>query len=74
MRKIEKIEITSPFIKLDSFLKLANAAQSGGEAKIAIIEGEVSVNGEICTQRGRKLRPGDIVSFGGMEFEVTDAS
>jgi len=72
MRKRERIEIESPFIKLDSFLKLANAVQSGGEAKIAIIEGEVSVNGEICTQRGRKLRPGDIISFGEMEFEVAD--
>lgn len=59
------IAITTPFIKLDSLLKLADLVQSGGEAKTVIQDGQVTVNGEVCTQRGRKLRPGDRVTFDG---------
>lgn len=49
------------FIKLDSLLKLAGIADTGGIAKLMIQDGEVSVNGEICTQRGKKIRAGDVI-------------
>lgn len=68
---MEKISITTEYIKLDSFLKLAALAGTGGEAKYVIAEGLVSVNGEVCTMRGKKLHPGDKVSFAGNELEVT---
>lgn len=67
---MEKIEITSEFIKLDSFLKFAAATASGGESKTVIADGLVKVNGEVCTMRGKKLHPGDKVSFDSYEFEV----
>ena len=70
---MEQIEITTEFIKLDAFLKFASAVASGGEAKVLIADGQVLVNGEVCTMRGKKLRPGDVVSLGGAEFEVTGA-
>lgn len=68
---MEKISITTEYIKLDSFLKLAALTGTGGEAKYVIAEGLVSVNGEMCTMRGKKLHPGDKVSFAGNELEVT---
>lgn len=68
------IPITTEFIKLESFLKLANAAGSGGMAKNFIQNGEVEVNGETCTMRGKKLRPGDSVRFNGAEYLVADAA
>ncbi len=55
---------------MDAFLKLAALAASGGEAKQLISEGLVSLNGEPCSQRGRKLYPGDLVEFSGMEYRV----
>ena len=71
---MEKIEITTPFIKLDQFLKFSGAALTGGEAKDMVAAGIVSVNGEICTMRGKKLYPGTIVTIeaedGIFEFEV----
>ena len=62
---MKKIEITTEFIKLDQLLKFANVVGSGGEAKLAIQDGLVTVNGEICTMRGKKIRPGDRVELGG---------
>ena len=59
------VTITTPFIKLEALLKYAGLTGTGGEAKVRITEGEVRVNGETCTQRGRKLRPGDRVELGG---------
>ncbi len=56
-------KIDTDFIRLDSFLKMNDAVQTGGHAKIVIQEGEVRVNGEICTQRGKKLRSGDRAEF-----------
>ena len=53
--------IHTPFIRLDSFLKLNGLTLSGGQAKTLIQEGRVLVNDECCTQRGKKLRPGDLV-------------
>ncbi len=68
------VPITTEFIKLESFLKLANAVGSGGMAKNFIQNGEVEVNGETCTMRGKKLRPGDSVRFNGAEYLVADAA
>ena len=67
----QQIPITTEYIKLESFLKLANAVESGGMAKNFILNEQVSVNGEICTMRGKKLRPGDRVSFDGCFYKVT---
>ena len=58
-----EIEITTDFIKLDSFLKLAGVAQTGGQAKIMISENMVLVNGEVTNQRGKKLRKADIIEI-----------
>lgn len=59
----EKIYITTPFIKLDSAMKLSGIADTGGMAKMLIEDGLVKVNGEICTQRGKKLVDGDKILF-----------
>ena len=67
---MEKVAINTPFIKLDAFLKFSALTGSGGEAKNVISDGLVSVNGEICFQRGRKLYPGDIISFCGADLMV----
>lgn len=67
---MEKITIDTEYIKLDSLLKFAAVVGTGGEAKYVISEGMVTVNGETCTMRGKKLRPGDKVSFQGMDFEI----
>lgn len=69
--KAELIPITTEFIKLESFLKLCNAVETGGMAKTVIQEGEVKVCGLTCTQRGKKLRPGDTVTFAGQSWQVT---
>ena len=61
----EKIQITTEFIKLDALLKFANVVMTGGEAKQIIQDGEVLVNGEVCTMRGKKMRPGDVAEIGG---------
>ena len=61
----EHVQITTEFIKLDSLLKFAGVVGTGGEAKDAIQSGDVTVNGEICTMRGKKIRPGDVVELGG---------
>lgn len=64
------MKIDTEFIKLDSFLKAVDAVSSGGEAKIIIGEGMVSVNGEVELRRGRKLRPGDKVVLERKSFQV----
>lgn len=69
-KEIKKIEINSDFIRLDSLLKLCNAVMTGGHAKIVIQEGEVKVNNEICTARGKKIRVGDNVEFDKIIYEV----
>ena len=68
---VEEISIHTEFIKLQDFLKFANAVESGGMAKTVILAEDVLVNGEVCTMRGKKLRPGDIVSFNGGQWQVT---
>lgn len=67
------VSITTEFIKLESFLKLANAVESGGMAKNFIQNGEVLVNGEACMMRGKKLYDGDRVVFDGITYLVTHA-
>ena len=69
MKKVE-IAITTEFIKLDSLLKFAGAAEKGGKAKEAVQNGEVLYNGEVCTMRGKKVRPGDKVTYAGVEITV----
>lgn len=69
-KEIIKKEISTDFIRLDSFLKLCDAVQSGGHAKIVIQDGEIKVNDELCTQRGKKLRKGDKVEFEYKIYEI----
>ena len=69
MVKVE-VKITTEFIKLDSLLKFSGLTETGGEAKEIVQEGLVSVNGEICTMRGKKIRSGDRVSVEGYEIIV----
>ncbi len=66
----QKVAITTEFIKLDALLKFAGVAETGGEAKEAVQAGDVKVNGEVCTMRGKKLRPGDIVELSGVRLVV----
>ncbi len=66
----EKIAIREDFIRLDSAMKLANLVATGGHAKFVIQDGEVTVNGEVCTMRGKKLHKGDKVVFDGQGFEI----
>lgn len=66
----EMIKIDTPFIRLDALLKSAGAVDTGGRAKHAVQGGAVTVNGETCTMRGKKLRPGDVVGFQGRTYEV----
>lgn len=68
--KTNKVTIKTDYITLDSFLKFTGSVMSGGEAKTVILQGEVMVNNEICTMRGKKLRNGDIVKYGSRIFEV----
>ena len=65
-----EISIKTEYIKLDSAMKLANLAESGAFAKGLILNGEVKVNGEVETRRGRKLYEGDEFSLGGEVFKV----
>ncbi len=67
---MNKIKIDTESIKLDAFLKWASIASSGSEAKIYVQDGMVKVNGEVCTQRGKKLKIGDRVNFDGSDFEI----
>lgn len=71
--KKDKITIETEYIKLDSLLKLSGLCETGGEAKLVINEGLVSVNGEVCLMRGKKIRPGDSVLFDGVCLEVGGA-
>ena len=70
---MENIIIHTEFIKLQDLLKFANLVSSGGEAKERVQAGEVTVNGEVCTMRGKKIRPGDDVVFQGTHYTVSYA-
>ena len=67
-----EVGIRDEYIKLDSFLKFAGAVLSGGEAKELIQGGKVKVNGEVCTMRGKKMRPGDQAELDGKIYKVTE--
>ena len=67
------ILIETEYIKLQDLLKFAAAVSTGGEAKILIQEGDVTVNGEVCTMRGKKIRPGDDVALRDEHYTVTYA-
>lgn len=66
----QTVKIATEFIKLDSLLKFAGAAGTGGDAKLMVSEGQVSVNGQVCLQRGKKLRPGDTAELDGLLIRV----
>ena len=71
---VVSVAITTEFIKLQDALKFAKIDYSGGEAKNQIQEGYVTVNGEVCTMRGKKLRPGDKFTFEGQTYLICDAA
>ena len=70
---MKTIPIHTEFIKLQDLLKFANLVESGGRAKECVQAGEVSVNGEVCLMRGKKIRPGDDVCFRGEHYTVSYA-
>lgn len=63
-------QIDTDYIRLDAFLKMCDAVQTGGHAKIVIQDGDVRVNGEVCSQRGKKLRKGDKAEFNNIIYIV----
>ena len=67
----ERISIQTEFIKLESAMKLANIIPTGGTAKLEIQDGNVLVNGEVCTMRGKKLYPGDKLTFDGITYLIS---
>lgn len=67
---MEVIKLRDEFIKLGQVLKAANLVEDGVEAKYVIQDGEVLVNGEVDTRRGRKLYDGDVISFHGEEIKI----
>ena len=69
---MQKIAITTEYIKLDSFLKLAGVTDSGGQSKVLIKDGLVLVDGEVCTMRGKKLYPGAMVQVAENVYEVVE--
>ena len=69
---MRNISIHTEFIRLDDLLKLAGEVATGGHAKFVIQNGEVFVNGQVCTMRGKKLRGGEIVAFQGNEYRVVN--
>ena len=71
---MKTVIITTEFIKLQDLLKFANLVETGGEAKERIQGGEVLLNGEVCTMRGKKIRPGDIVEFDSLRLTVAYAN
>ena len=68
--KHEKVKITTEFIKLDALLKFSGLCDTGGFAKELVQTGQVKVNGEVCTMRGKKIRPGDVIEVDQYSVEV----
>ena len=66
---IKQVEIHTPFIRLDAFLKLCAAVETGGHAKVLVQSGQVLVNGDVCEMRGKKLQNGDTVQIKGQSAE-----
>lgn len=70
--KKETVKINTQFIQLQSFLKFKGIVETGGQAKKFIQDGIIRVNGEVCTARGKKIRPGDIISAFAVDYEITN--
>lgn len=70
----QNVEIETDFIRLDALLKFAAIVQTGGEAKMVITDGMVSVDGEVCTQRGKKIYPGQKVTFEDVRLTIVGAN
>ena len=66
------VSISTEYIKLQDAMKFANIVYSGGEAKQLVLDGQVLVNGEVCTMRGKKLRDGDKFEFAGQKFVIVN--
>ncbi len=71
---MDKIRIHTEFIKLDALLKFAGLCETGGEAKELIQGGQVKVNGQVCTMRGKKCRAGDTVELDGRTVQVAEGA
>lgn len=67
---MEEIKIITPFIKLDQLVKFAGFSETGSKAKILIELGEFNVNGELCTKRGKKIKPGDVIEYKNKKYKV----
>lgn len=67
---MREVKIRDEFIKLGQAMKLANLVDSGVDAKFIIQDGEVKVNGTVEVQRGKKIRPGDVISYNGEEVKI----
>ena len=67
---MEEIRILTPFIKLDQLVKFAGFSETGAKAKILIDLGELTVNGELCIKRGKKIKPGDVIEFKNKKYKV----
>lgn len=67
---MKEVNIKGEYIRLDSLLKFVGAVPTGGTAKILITSGEVSVDGEVCTMRGKKIREGNVVKVENEEYGV----
>ncbi len=68
---METIKINEEFIRLDNLMKFSGLCNTGGRAKYLIQNGEVKLNGEVCTMRGKKIRPGDKIEYQNRMIEVT---
>lgn len=71
---MQKILIHTEYIKLDALLKFAGLCETGGEAKELVQAGSVKRNGEVCTQRGKKCVPGDVIELDGQSVEIGQGS
>ncbi len=68
----KEISIEGEYIKLDQLLKLSEVVDSGGYAKLVILNGDVKLNGQIVTQRGKKIRLGDRVTYDNIEISIVE--
>ena len=68
--KEKNVDISTEFIRLDSVLKLSGAVDTGGQAKFVIQDGQVKVNGEVCTMRGKKMRNGDTAEYNDFKYRI----
>lgn len=69
---MKEIKISTEYIELEQLLKFADIVNKGSDAKMLISSGAVLVNGQAELRRGKKLRPGDVVEYGGIEYRITE--